>query len=343
MRQAIRPLIFAITFVATAATTAFAVELRHDHPDKYHVQKGDTLWGISEKFLKDPWVWPTVWQANPQLKNPHLIYPGDLISLVYIDGKPQLVINRGRPLVKLTPQGRIETLDRPVSTVSADAIRPFLSKPRIVGKNELEKAPYIVHPVGERMMVGTGDKVYVRGTQDQNQKNYAVVRAGATYVDPFTKEVLGYEAKYVGDSHVVQQGDPATYYLRNTVREVFIGDRMLPEQDQAYHDHFIPKAGRKELRGAIIAVMEGLQQIGQHQIVIINRGTREGVEVGHVYAVYQHAKLIKDSVVKSKQVVRLPEERAGIIMVFRAYEKLSYALVMRAERNMKVLDIVATP
>jgi len=342
-----RNLLAIIIMLVLPITSSFskqAIELNANHPERYTVKKGDTLWGISAKFLKDPWIWPSVWQANPQVKNPHLIYPGDTISLVYIDGKPQLRINRGRPLVKLTPQGRYIPLNRPVPTIPLNAIKAFLSKPFIVSKDELDKAPYIVMPVGEHLITGAGDKVYVRGhKKNHNQHEYVIVRAGQTFIDPITKEVLGYEAQYIGDSNLIAYGDPATHYLRNTTREVLIGDRVMPNAAKDYQDHFIPKSPKNDIKGQIIAVMDGLTQIGQHQVVIINKGKRNGLEIGHVMSVFQEGKIIKDSVIKDRKGVQLPAEKAGVIMVFRTFDKMSYALVMQASRNMRVLDTVRNP
>ena len=325
--------------------------LRSDHPERYVVQKGDTLWGISGKFLRDPWMWPNIWQANPQVQNPHLIYPGDTIGLIYVDGKPQLRIDRGRPLVKLSPQGRESPIKQAIPVIPSEAIRPFLSKHRIVSKNELEQAPYVVAAVGERVVTGAGDKIYVQGHKSIDHQNFMLVRSGDTYLDPLTKEVLGFEALYVGDTKLQRHGDPATHFIRSTSREVLIGDRVLPAADDSYRDNFVPRAPSKALQGHIIAVMEGVRQIGQHQVVVINRGTRDGLDVGHILAVYQIGKTIVDPVAnekskrknKSKKTVQLPDERAGILMVFRTFEKLSYALVMSATTNMTVMDVVKNP
>ena len=325
--------------------SAFAtkVELADNHPQKYVVQKGDTLWGISEKFLKSPWLWPNVWYANPQVKNPHLIYPGDSIVLVYIDGKPQLRIDRGRPHVKLTPSGRTIPLNRPIPTIGLAAIRPFLTKHQIVDKDTLKKAPYILRGVGEHLITGSGDKVYVRGQKSDKHSDFLVVRKGQVYRDPKTKEILGYEAKYIGDSAMVRYGDPATHLLSHTTREVLIGDRLIKFNKTVYNDNFIPHPPKLDVKGNIIAVMEGLTQIGQHQVVVINKGKRDGMEVGHVLAIYQKGATVKDTVTNQKKQVTLPDERAGLLMVFRTFDKLSYALILKATINMHVMDKVTNP
>lgn len=331
-----------------SALAADEVTLRPDHPDKHVVVKGDTLWDISAMFLKEPWYWPSIWQANPQVENPHLIYPGDVLRLVYIDGEPKLVVSeRGsgpKETIKLTPQGREIPLSEAIPTIPLDAIRQFLSKPRIVGKDELEKAPYIVSSGAEHLIAASEDKVYIRGIKDDSVKSFAVVRAGETYVDPDTKKVLGYEAMFIGDAKLLRTGDPATVKLFNTKREVLIGDRLLPHEDDPYNAHFQPRAPEQAISGRILAVVDGVSQIGQHQVVVINRGSREGIEPGHVLAVYQKGLVVRDTVSKKRnETVTLPEERAGTLMVFRTFEKVSYGLIMKAQTNMHVLDIVRNP
>ena len=334
-------LAFLFIWMGSPAILAEKVELKANHPERYVVKAGDTLWGISAKFLKDPWLWPSVWYANPQVANPHLIYPGDAITLVYVDGKPQLRIDRGRPLVKITPKGHEIPLDRPIPTIPLDAILPFLAKHRIVTKAELDKAPYVVYTSNERVAAAAMDKIYVRGVKNKEHKNFIVVRGGTVYKDPVTKELLGYEARYIGNSDMAVFGDPSTHYLTKTTREVLIGDKIFKDDQDSFNSHFVPHAPKSKIDGQIIAVMDGVSQIGLHQVVVINRGKREGVETGHVLAIYQKGEWIKDSVKHGK--VRLPDTRAGLLMVFKAFDKLSYAIVMRAQTNMHVLDIVRNP
>lgn len=321
------------------------VALKPNHPDRYTVVKGDTLWDISAHFLRDPWHWPSIWQANPQIENPHLIYPGDVIRLVYLDGQPRLVVDRGRPLVKMSPQGRISSLQKAIPTIPLSIIHPFLAKHRIVGKNELDDAPYMIQSDEEHLIASTGNRIYVRGIEDPASQRYVVVRKGKTYKDPDTKEVLGYEAIYVGDAVLQQQGDPSTLKLIKTNREVLIGDRLLSTGNEPLEAFFQPSAPENPVEGRILAVMGGVNQIGTHQVVVINRGNREGLTAGSVLAIYQKGNTIKDKITDKygSKTVKLPDEQAGVLMVFRTFEKLSYALVMRANRNMHVLDIVKNP
>lgn len=331
-------LIFLIGFAVADELT-----LRHDHPNEYTVVKGDTLWDISARFFQDPWHWPSIWHANPEIANPHLIYPGDLISLVYIDGKPRITVTKRSRDVKLTPQGRIEPIHKAIPTIPLDAILPFLTKPQIVGKDTLDNAPYMVQSDEEHLIAATGNRIYVRGVADSSVKNYSVVHSGKTYKDPDTDEVLGYEAIYVGDAVLLDHGDPSTFKLGSTKREVLIGDRLLASGEDSYNAHFLPRVPDVQIEGRILAVMGGVNQIGTHQVVVINRGEREGLEPGHVLAVYQLGKTVRDTVSSdSSDTVKLPDVRAGTMMVFRTFDRLSYALIMRANRNLQVLDSVRT-
>ena len=323
------------------AVLAEKIALNPNHPDRYVVVKGDTLWDISAHFLRDPWFWPNIWQANPQIENPHLIYPGDVIRLVYVDGKPHLVVDRGRPLVKMSPQGRISSLQKAIPTISLDIIHPFLTKPRIVDKDELDNAAYMIQSDEEHLIAATGNRIYVRGIKNESVQRYVVARKGATYMDPKTNEVLGYEATYVGDAALQIHGDPSTLKLLKSNREVLIGDRLLPAGDETQAAFFHPNSPKEQIEGQILAVIGGVNQIGTHQVVVINRGSREGLVAGNVLAIYQTGSTINDRI--SNKTIKLPDEKAGLMMVFRTFEKLSYALVMRANRNMHVLDTVRNP
>ncbi len=333
-----------LSFLVMGLAYADAVKLNPDHPDKYVVVKGDTLWDISGRFLENPWQWPEIWHVNPQIANPHLIYPGDIISLVYVDGKPRLMLERGAGTYKLTPQGRIIPLDEAIPTIPIDAIKQFLTEPTIVGKDELDKAPYIVEHKGEHIVSATDNSIYVRGIKDYNIRKYAVVRAGNTYTDPISKEVLGYEARFVGDAKLYRTGDPSTLKLLRTTREALIGDRLLPSGEETYNASFLPRAPQSDINGRILSVLDGVNQIGSYQVVVINKGARDGLEQGHVMDIYQAGETIPDSVTENrKDTVTLPDEKAGVLMVFRTFEKLSYALVLKASRNINVFDIVTNP
>jgi hypothetical protein len=328
---------------AHAAADSQPIEVNPAHPDRYVVVKGDTLWDISGRFLTKPWLWPEVWYANPQIANPHLIYPGDVITLVYVDGRPQLRLERGGPL-RLSPRARVLPLEDAIPTIPADAIQQFLSRTRVVDKGELEAAPYIVESADEHLITGAGDRIYVRGIADESYKRYTVLRQGKPYVDPDTNEVLGHEAIFIADADVQRYGDPATLLLVESNRESLIGDRLLPAIAADIKPTYLPRAPDSQIEGRIISVLDGVTQIGQYQVVVLNRGGRDGLDVGHVLAVYQAGQVVPDKVTASaNDSVRLPDEYAGVVMVFRVFDRVSYALVMRATRAIHVLDKVKNP
>jgi hypothetical protein len=338
----IRRIVLSLFFVLLSLPLiANDVELNPDHPQRYVVKKGDTLWDISGMFLKKPWHWPDIWYVNPQIDNPHLIYPGDELSLVWRDGRPMLELNRGDRTVKLGPEIRETLMDKPITTIPLSAIGPFLSKPKVVGAEVLDNAPYVVASADERLISGAGDFVYVRGVQDDDSTNYSVFRGGKVYTDPDSEEILGYEAIYTGDAALVASGDPAKVDLTYTNREVQIGDRLLEVEDDGHDLYFIPHAPEQELNGRIISVFDGVSQVGQYQIVVLNLGDRDGLETGHVLSVYKAGETVRDQVTEDpKDVVTLPDEYAGEAMVFKTYEKVSYAIVMKATDALHLLDKV---
>ena len=338
--------LFGIVTAALLAGSLFAadVALNPEHPDRYVVVKGDTLWDISSMFLRDPWLWPEVWYVNPQIANPHLIYPGDILTLVYVDGKPQLRMSRGYPTVNMSPQIREESLDKAIPTIPIDSIKQFLTRAIVVGENELDSAPYVLQSADEHVVTGAGDRVYVRGIEGDTEPLFDIYEPGPAYIDPDTDEVLGYQALYVGNGPVQQFGDPATLLLTETTREVRVGDRLLPMRRTGSVTHFQPHAVPAGTEGRIISVIDGVTEIGQYNVVAINRGTREGMESGHVLKIYQAGKVVRDEISgKRNDRVKLPDEEAGILMVFSAFEKVSLGLVMEAHRAIHINDIVRTP
>lgn len=333
-------------FAALFAASLFAADvvLNPEHPDRYVVVKGDTLWDISAMFLRDPWLWPEVWYVNPQIENPHLIYPGDILTLVYIDGKPQLRMSRGYPTENLSPQIRVESLDNAIPTIPLDAIRPFLTRAIVVDANELDTAPYVVASAGEHVVTGVGDRVYTRGIDNKDTSVYDIFRPGGPYIDPDTDELLGYEALYVGTGPIEQYGDPATLFLAETTREIRVSDRLRPADQSTPVTHFQPHAPATDIEGRIISVIDGVTQIGQFNVVAIDLGTREGMEVGHVLRIFKEGNLVTDSVSgKRSDTVKLPDEAAGLVMVFRTFEKVSFGLVMKATSSIHINDFVRTP
>ena len=342
-----RILAFALAFavVGLAGAPVYADDmLAADHPEHYTVRKGDTLWDIAGRFLRDPWRWPDIWYVNPQVSNPHLIYPGDELELVYIDGKPQLRVKRGPRVVKLSPEVRATPWDGSIPTVPVDAIAPFLSRPYVLSQEELDAAPYIVDFVDEHIIGGSGQGAYVRSIDAAEPKKFDVVRPGGPYKDADTGEVLGYEAQYVGSSELQRTGDPATVFLNRTQIEAIIGDRLLPVVGDEPISDFYPKAPETEVKGSIISVLNGVSQIGQYNVVVLDRGARDGLSPGTVLRVDQRGETIRDVVSKNpREKVTLPDEEAGLLMVFRTFDRVSFGLVMEATRAMHVLDRVRNP
>ncbi|HAD32113.1 MULTISPECIES: LysM peptidoglycan-binding domain-containing protein [unclassified Methylophaga] len=325
----------------SASVLANEVALNPDHPDRYVVVKGDTLWDISAKFLQYPWHWPEIWQVNPQVENPHLIYPGDELTLVYRDGRPVLKLSRGQQTYKLSPEMREIRMDEAIHTIPLSIIRPFLTKPRVVGAEVLDAAPYVVATSDERLLSGAGDIVYAKGIIDPEQNEFNVFRGGKIYFDPNTGEELGVEAIYTGDAVVKEPGEVSTLGLTYTNREVMVGDRLLPVEEEDFELNFIPRAPSQPMDGMIISVFDGVSQVGQYQIIVLNLGTLDGLESGHVLSVYKAGKTIRDAVSEDrKAMVTLPDVHAGEALVFKLYEKVSYAIVMKATTSMHLFDKV---
>lgn len=317
--------------------------VKPDHPDRYTVKKGDTLWDIAELFLHDPWRWSDIWYVNPQVHNPHLIYPGDVLELAYVDGKPQLRVVQQGP-VKLSPQVRSKPLDSAIPTVPIDAIAPFLTRPYVVAEGELDKAPYVVDFADEHILGGAGMRAYVRAIEAAQPQKFDVVRPGGPYKDAETGEVLGYQAEYVGSGLLRRTGDPATVFITNTEREVSVGDRLLPVAADRPLEDFYPRPPASQVSGAIIDVLNGVSQIGQYNVVVLDRGAHDGLAPGVVLQVDQRGETVRDTVAEDpRTMVTLPDETAGLIMVFRTFDRVSFALVMEAQRPMHVLDKVRNP
>lgn len=339
-----------------------AVELKVDYPEKYVVVRGDTLWDISARFLRDPWMWPRLWHFNPQIANPHLIYPGDILAIIFIDGRPMMQVTRNGqvvtaplelppeiagqryPTVKLSPRIREQGLEDAIPAIPIDVIGPFLTRPRVVGEGELEQAPYVVAHSDDRMMSGDGYKIYARGLQEQSlQGDYVVVRAGQVYRNPQDKEdILGYEAVYLGEARLTRFGDPSTMQVTESVREILRGDRLLPKGDELQQHSFTPRPPAKQVDGKIIAVLDGVNMISVYQVVVLDLGRQHDVLPGHVLAINQTGLKVRDVVSGSNGLV-LPTERAGTVMIFRVFDRVSYALVMDATRTVRLYDQVTNP
>lgn len=320
-----------------------AVELNEEVPETYTVKKGDTLWGISGMYLKQPWLWPELWDVNPQIDNPHLIFPGDELYLIWVDGQPRLRMRRGRD-VKLNPNMRVSPLDLAIPIIPLDQIGPWLLRHRIMEAEDLNGSAYVVAADQRHLISGPGDKIFGRGPFPDGERAYGIYRSGDTYIDPLTEELLGYQAQEIGNARLLSSNDQEVTELEITriSEEVRISDRLLPMEERILDASFHPRAPESEIvDGFMIAVDGGVTQIGEMSIVVINKGKREGIEIGHVLAVYQAGELIFDKV--AQENVQLPDSRSGLAMVFESFEKASYAIVLKASGPLKVMDKVKNP
>ena len=347
-------LIFSLALTTSAhaqrAQTGDSVFLS-DFPDRYIVVKGDTLWDISERFLKTPWLWPDIWFANPQIENPHLIYPGDVITRVVIDGQERLTVTRTERLIpngieRLSPKIRSQRTDEAIPAIPLDEINSFLSRSRILGEGELEAAPYVLGGQENRLILGTGDRLYARGEFADTISSYGLYRKGESYIDPETEEVLGIEAIEVGSANIrAANEDIATFSITRSVGEVRVGDRVLPTVERQIDTTFFPEAPSQEIEGEIISIEGGVNTVGLLDVVILNRGERDGLNIGNVLTIFKEGEVVRDDITddREKRTVQLPDEQAGMVMVFQSFEKMSLAIVLNAERGINIGDTVRNP
>lgn len=349
---------FLIATLIMASGWASAAEppFKEAHPESYVVKKGDTLWGISETFLQDPWKWPEIWHANEQIENPHLIYPGDVVRLVYIGGKPRLTLDRpgttglegnrvtkmSDGTVKLSPKPRVSKLDSVIPAIPLDAVQSFLVDNRVVTEEDLDTAPYVIAGGDQRIVMGAGDKFYVRGDVDSSQTAYGIYRKGVPFKDPDTGEMLGWEAIQLGLSKLTDTDDEiSTLRLLNTTQDIRVGDRLLPTFERKVDSVFYPKSPKVDIEGKIIHVFSGVRNVSQYNVVVLNRGERDTLAVGDVLAIYRRGEQVRDRF--TSELLQLPDERAGLLIVFRTFEKVSFGLVLKAQKTLKVFDVVKNP
>jgi hypothetical protein len=325
------------------------VPLASGAPDEYTVQVGDTLWDISSTFLRDPWYWPEVWYVNPQVENPHLIYPGDVLALVMIDGQ-QRITNVRASAYRLSPQARVTPLTESITSIPYEQIDAFLSKGLVLEKDQIGQLPYILATRGDHLMASAGNDIYIRGGEPvATGTRYSVVHVGDELRDPDDGKLIGYQGIYVGEGALSRGGDPATVSLTDTNREALEGDRLLPETVDIPLN-FFPKAPDIDVDGQIISVVDGVSMIGQYQVVVLNRGARHGLAPGDVLSVFQAGETVRDRYAGhsfgsfgANEKVTLPDEQAGTIMVFKVYDRIGYGLVMVATSDIHVLDAVRNP
>jgi len=366
--------VLAGTMVAAAVCAAGAAQLRSNHPDSYTVRRGDTLWGISAKFLVKPWLWPEIWQANPQVRNPHLIYPGDVLNLSFINGAA----------LKLEPAVHRE--GEAVPAIPLDALKTFLKDLRVMDSSVVSKAPYVVGVEEDQLRATSGQNIYVRGLDSQPGQRWAIVRpehafrgfdngsggnavfgdelyANAAMVrSPWEEDFnngsghflrgrdLGVEVKVIGTAETLRTGDPSTLLLLDSTQEVRSGDRIMPVDDNPYDPYFYPHPPKEQPKdGRVIAFTDAMDAVGPHQVVALSVGSKDGVDNGTTFAIWQPGENIHDDVASNSwdrgvgKRVTLPEEYIGHVMVFRTFDNVSYGLVMDGLRPVKKGDRLRLP
>lgn len=331
-------------------------------PNEHVVVKGDTLWDISGKFLKEPWLWPQIWSMNPQIRNPHLIYPGDIIALEYRDGQPHLRMSREGSLgmddvvsmtlasggsagiggtERLSPRIRSQSLEEAIPTIPGDAIQQFLVYPRVVPAAEISRAPYVVGNYDGRLASATDHQIYVRGNVRPELTTYGIFRQNKAIRDPSTNELLGYEVAHVATAKLMKHGDPSTLLITANKAETLNGDRLMPLNQQHFVHNYIPRIPQLDGEGQIVSLIDALTRTGRNQVVVLNLGERSGIKVGDVLAIERRGGTFVDEVARNgKQILDLPNTRTGVVMVFQTFDKVSYALVMESTRPIRIHDVV---
>ena len=340
----------ALPSMATAKNAP--LNIRADAPNVYVVKRGDTLWAISKRYLSDAWRWPEIWASNPQVRNPHLIYPGDRLLLCRVQGRSVVGIDAGdgcdgvirrmggdtSGTDRLSPRVRVEPLDVAVSLIPLSDIQHWLTSSRVVDQQTLQSAPYVLAAKGRRVITAVGDTLYVRGAGLAIGESYGVYREGECYVDPDTQTVLGYEARQVARGVVTEiTGEVTSIRLTESIgQEVREGDRILREESASLPNTFYPTNAEGVRPARLMRVMDSIGTAAARGVIAINRGDADGVKAGHVFAVYRRGALILDP--KQRDVVRMPSERAGLAMVFRTFNQMSYAYVLEASEPLKIGD-----
>jgi nucleoid-associated protein YgaU len=353
---------FALSASASAQAPSAPLAIKPDAPDRYVVVPGDTLWGISQKFTDSPWRWPELWGFNKdEIRNPHLIYPGYVIVLDRARGQlsvgapsaaapapapaPTAKADAEPGTVKIEPRVRSESLAKEqIPSIPANMIEPFLSRPLVIEPDGLDKAPTIVGTQADRVVLASGNRGYVRGMGKSKEAMWYVFRPGPPLVDPDTNQTLAYEAIYLGTAQLERPGEPATVLLTTTVQEVGAGDKLVAAgRPQAIT--YAPHSPVKPIRGRVISIYGSPGKVGEagpQSIISVNRGARDGLEVGHVLALYTLGGSVRDVSAKDG-TIKLPDERAGLAFVFRVFNRVSYALIMNVTKPVSPLDVVQTP
>jgi hypothetical protein len=356
MRHIISALFFCFSTAGALAQEAKPVELAPDAPDHHVVVRGDTLWGISKMFLKDPYRWPEVWQLNTeQIKNPHRIYPGQVVYLDTSSGQPRLRLGKTVGDGRLQPKVYSEDQKQEIPAIPQQVIEPFLSEPLVVEEGELDAAPRVVATEESHVSVGPTNKIYVKDIKEGTAKQWQIYRPGKVLKDPDTKEVLGHEAIFVGTAKVLAEGkpldpsvggatvEPSTLEVVSTKMEVSKGDSLMPAAHPDIQS-YVPHAPSTTISGKIMSIYGGVGEAGRYSIVTVSKGKWDGVEQGHVLAIYRTGELVTNHFEGQKaETVKLPDERYGLLFVFRVFDRVSYALIMETTRPVVAGDRAQTP
>lgn len=349
-----RKIISLICLLLPILASADVLQIREDAPDRYVVVKGDTLWDISSRFFRDPWKWPEIWALNKEaIKDPHWIYPGDVVYLDRNSGHltvnepvsdsmpaPQPVMPS--ELVKFAPKVRvIANNTEAIPAIPLSVVRPFLQRPLVVESEELDSAPKLVGTYEQRTLLSTNDVAYVQNLPSTKGMQWQIYRPNVEFVDPDTDEVLGQEVLYLGDASVEKFGDPSTLRITNAVLEINKGD-YFAQAASGYAADFVPHAPQNQISAKVISIYGGVQQAGQYSVITLNKGRRDGVEAGHVFALYQKGEVLKTKGWFTPNI-NLPDMRYGLVMAFRVFNKVSYALVLETKLPVQLLDSARNP
>lgn len=342
MIRIIFPLIVCIaTLFAGTSSAATGIQLADDAPDSYTVVKGDTLWGISGRFLKQPWRWPEVWRFNrDQIRNPHLIYPGQVIVLDR--SGPWLTVGKriGRD-EKLFPQVYIDGGAQAIPSIPLHVIDPFLTRPLIVDQARLAGSATVVATETSRVYTGTGDTVFAKNVRD-GVSSWQIYRPAQPLKDPVTNEVLGYEAQYLGSARVTERGNPSTLEIVNANEEIGVGDLMIPTEPPTVFS-YAPHAPEQAIDGRVVSIYRGVTETGRLNIIALGAGASQGLERGHVLALYRNRGVAEYKDDDGRESFQLPEKRYGLVFVFRVFDKVAYGLVMETDGQVSVGDSVRKP
>ncbi|MDO8932260.1 MAG: LysM domain-containing protein [Rhodocyclaceae bacterium] len=345
MRRIISALLICFSSAWALAQDSKPIELAPDAPDRHIVVPGDTLWGISAKFLKDPYRWPEVWRLNPDdIRNPHRIYPGQVVILDKSGDRPLLKLGK---LIKAKPRVYASEPPKEIPAIPQHVIEPFLTRPLVLDEGALDNAARIIAIQGSRISVGTGDTVYATKVKEKTAQ-WQIFRAGKPMLDPDRPDpdkpatVLGLEAMYLGTARLTREGEPATLEITSARQEIGLNDYLIPTP-RAEIINYVPHAPTKDVRGRLINIYGGVGEGGRLSIVSLSRGKQDGLEIGHVLALYRTGAEVSVLVEEKKEAYKLPDERYGMLFVFRVFERASYGLVMEASRPVVEGDTVRTP